>query len=117
MYYYKAQIIDWKDGDTVEIRVFVGFRIEAIKSVRVLGINTPEIVGQEKVFGERARNRAMELAPPGSFVEIQSHKDGDGDKYGRWLAEIKLRDGRDYATVMLQESLAKPWDGTGSKPA
>jgi len=33
------------------------------------------------------------------------------DKYGRWLVEIELPDGSDYAQIMVQEGYARLYDG------
>ena len=58
----------------------------------------------------------MELAPPGAMITLVSSKPGGGDKYGRYLAKITLADGSDYDQTMINEGLAKPWDGQGVKP-
>jgi micrococcal nuclease len=122
LYRYRCKIVNWVDGDTVDLAVDLGFRVTTFQRVRIFGVNAPEIHSkdaEEKRRGFAALAAAVELAPPGSPVVVQSHKSGEaggGDKYGRWLAEISLSDGRDFARVMLAAGHLKPWDGSGKKP-
>lgn len=119
MYEYKAEIIAWKDGDTPVVHLDLGFSVFTEQTVRVLGINTPEVHSRdvvEKQRGQAALARAKELAPIGSTVVLKSFKPGGGDKFGRYLASLSLKDGRDYSGVMVDEKHALPWDGQGQKP-
>lgn len=110
---YKAMIVGWLDGDTVDVQIDLGFCVKVEQRVRVRGINAPEKNTPE---GQCARNHAAQLALPGEKLLVRSHKQGGGDKYGRWLADIQLRDGRDFATEMVNAGHAKCWDGQGAKP-
>ena len=116
MYHYKAKILEWLDADSCRISCDLGFFVSIEMTVRVNGINTPEVRGVEKPRGLAALAHATYLAPPGGFVEVRSEKPAGGDKFGRFLASIQLRDGRDYAAAMITEGHAMPWDGHGKKP-
>lgn len=120
MFEYAAKIIEWKDGDTVVIEIDLGFFVSTRQTVRVLGINCPEIRStnaDEKRRGLQALRRAQFLAPAGVQIAVRSTKPGGGDKFGRYLATITLDDGRDYAATMIEDGLAVPWNGDGAKPA
>jgi len=119
MYEYRAKVISWKDGDTPVVLIDLGFSVFTEQTVRVLGINCPEVNSRddaEKIRGGEARARALQLAPIGEVVVIKSTKPGGGDKYGRYLGTITLKDGRDYSATMIAEQHALAWDGTGIKP-
>lgn len=116
MYEYKAKIVEWKDADTPVVTIDLGFTVTKTEIVRVRWLNTPEITGKEKPLGIAALNFARELAPVGSLVMLKSHKPGGGDKFGRYLADITLNDGRDYATTVISAGHGKQWNGQGQKP-
>jgi micrococcal nuclease len=83
MYEYSATVLRWVDGDTVDLRVDLGFRMFAETRFRLYGIDTPE--RGQKNHGE-ATALANTLAPIGAEVHISTYP--DADKYGRWLAVI-----------------------------
>ena len=92
MYNYKAKIIAVYDGDTVTAQVDLGFNHFQIMKLRLYGIDTPELRGEEREQGLIVRDivRAMILDKE---VEIDTYKDKQG-KFGRYLATIKI-DGLD----------------------
>lgn len=81
-YTYKATIIRVIDGDTVKAIVDLGLRVSIELTVRLVGINAPEIKTEE---GKRARDYLRLLE--NRDVIIKTHKD-PRDKYGRWLGEV-----------------------------
>ena len=91
-----AVIVRVIDGDTVVVHMEImpGFVLHEAH-VRVEGINAPEL---NTAAGRDAWNVAKSLLPPNSVVAITMH---DTDKYGRMLGKIKLTDGRDFGTVMV----------------
>lgn len=98
---YQANVVRWVDGDTVDLDVDLGFHMHGLLRFRLLGINTPE---RGRPGWAEATARANELAPVGVHVLAVSLK--DGDKYGRWLAQVVLDDGRTVNQVLLSEGLA-----------
>lgn len=116
-YVRAARVVGWVDGDTVDVVIDCGFSIDTRQRVRVRWLNTPELTGTERPAGVAALNFAKGLAPVGSLVTLKSHKPAGGDKYGRYLADVTLADGRDYATLMVSLGHGKQWDGTGAKPS
>ena len=84
MYAYSARVIRWIDGDTVDLRVDLGFRTFVETRFRLYGIDTPE---RGQANHDKATALCNVLAPVGSEVFIRTHK--DPDKYGRWLADVR----------------------------
>lgn len=118
-YRYRCTIVRWLDGDSCDVSVDVGFSITLHMRIRVYGINCPEVHSRnlkEKAAGLAALSEAQKLCIAGSVVWIQSHKSTESDKFGRWLAEITLTDGSDFATSMVAAGVAKLYFGVGVKP-
>jgi micrococcal nuclease len=104
-YEYKADVVRWIDGDTVELDVDLGFRLSFRDHFRLDGIDTPE---RGSVGYITAKVRAAQLAPPGSSVLIQTAK---SDKYGRYLAALWTDVGPTVNHTLVEEGLAKPYYG------
>lgn len=85
MYTYMATVVRWVDGDTVYLKVDLGFRMTMETDFRLTGIDTPE---RGQVGYQLAKDFVNEYAPVGTRVAIQTDK--DPDKYGRWLAAVSL---------------------------
>lgn len=114
MYHYQAKILRWLDGDTCDVEIDLGFSITIHKRVRVYGINTPEVHSAnpvEKQAGLRAKQFAETLAAPGSVVEARTHKEGEDDKFGRYLAVLTLPGGEDFSELMLENGHAVAYFG------
>lgn len=90
MYNYRAEIIAVYDGDTVTAKVDLGFLHYQVMKLRLYGIDTPELRGEERESGLVVRDivRSMILDKE---VEIHSYKDKQG-KFGRYLATIMIGD-------------------------
>lgn len=106
----QARILSVYDGDTFTAEVHIWIKQYVIASVRVLGADTPEIRGecdQEKALAIHARERAKILL--GETVTLSSIAP---DKYGgRVDAVVILSDGRNLANVLIEDGLARPYDG------
>lgn len=99
------------DGDTCYITV-PSLPPELQKmSIRILGIDTPEIRGEcesEKELAQQAKKLANKLFKEAKVIEL---KDIDWDKYGgRILANVYL-DGELYSEKLISSGLAKPYFG------
>jgi micrococcal nuclease len=110
-YEYRATVIRWVDGDTVDLNVDLGFHLTLAGRFRLTGIDTPE---RGRPGALEAHARAEALAPVGTEVLVLSEK---SDKYGRWLGTILItHDGPPVNHTLVYEGLAKPYDG-GTKDA
>lgn len=106
MYNYSATITRWVDGDTVDMRVDLGFRMFAETRFRLYGIDTPEI-GQPN--HDQATALANQIAPAGSTVQIATYP--APEKYGRWLVDIFTADQHSVNDTLLASGYAKPYFG------
>lgn len=93
------------DGDT--------FHLDGMK-VRIADIDTPELspprCEYERQLGEKAKARLRELLNASPFT---LRLDGrDEDKYGRKLRTVHRADGKSIGAVLVDEGLARIWDGS-----
>jgi micrococcal nuclease len=109
LYSYKALVTGVYDGDSITVDIDLGFGIWTLKrKVRLFGINTPEIRGDDRSAGLVARDRVRELILDKEIV-MKTYKDKAG-KYGRWLATIYYTDDSgqwvNINKLLLEEGLA-----------
>lgn len=83
LYNYKAKILRVVDGDTVEARIDLGFKINIDLKVRLANINAPEISTNE---GKESKKWLGDNLPLNQEVTLSMFK--SQDKYGRYLAVI-----------------------------
>lgn len=66
----------------------------------------------EKALGVSDKLHAMELLPDGTQTLIETYKPTNPtEKFGRYLAKLALPNGRDFATVMIQDGHGVKYDG------
>lgn len=91
MYTYRCAPVRVIDGDTLVIRLDLGFHIHAQETVRLYGVNTPEIFGAKaEPAGTVAKEFVedwLEESEPGSLIFSSLKYDARG-KYGRALGLI-----------------------------
>lgn len=104
MYQFKAIVENVVDGDTVDMVIDVGFKINVRQRVRLARIDTPER-SQPGWAAARDFVREAVLNKP---VMLKTEK---VSKWGYYLAEITLEDGRNLNDTLVQASLAKYYDG------
>jgi micrococcal nuclease len=92
------------DGDTVWL--------DGIK-IRVADIDAPEThpprCEREADLGNRATQRLLALVNAGPLEAVPAGR-RDADRYGRKL-RVLLRNGRSLGDQLVQEGLARTWDG------
>lgn len=106
------------DGDTITVDIpgvhtFFGNNI----SVRVRGIDTPEIKGKtgcEKDWGRTAKKLVQSELKNAKRIDLQINYKNRLDKYGRLLANV-IYDKKNLADVLVKNHMAVPYDG-GTKP-
>ena len=91
-YIYEGQVVRWVDGDTIVLKVDLGFNITFTDKFRLLDVDTPE--RGQKDFDESVKI-VNEYAPKGSKIYVWSHKTPKRGKYGRWLAVIYNEDAKE----------------------
>lgn len=113
--YVIDQVLEVVDGDTVELRLDMGFQIDYRIRVRLLGLDTPEKTGVQKPYGLAVKDWATRwyAAQKGSLYLISK----EWDKYGgRVLGDIQLQDGTSLTAVLIKKGLGRPYKGDAKKP-
>src|SRR5262245_48711322 len=125
MYDYQAQVLNVHDGDTLRLRTDLGFYVRFDQTVRLAGLNAPELSTPEgqaaKAFAESwiadHVTPAVIMTTIPALVGVRTQKDKQ-EKYGRYLATIyDLADATSTLNAaLLAAGHALPWDGTGPRP-
>ena len=85
---YRARMLSVYDGDTVRADIDLGFHTWIKnRAIRLYGVNTPEIRGDEKEDGKMVRDLVRKWLPEGTEFTLHSVDDRFG-KYGRVLGVI-----------------------------
>jgi endonuclease YncB( thermonuclease family) len=87
---FRAQCVGVIDGDTFDVVLDLGFRQYALVTLRLLGVDTPELnseVEETRIAARAARDRASELLL-GQHILVRSYK--DRQTFGRYVAEMWL---------------------------
>jgi micrococcal nuclease len=118
-YIYNAKVVDVIDGDTIVCDMDLGFSFFARLTLRLYGINTPEIHGEQKEAGLKAKKFVQDTIL-GKAVTIQTFKNVK-EKYGRYLAKVYYpiveKPASDVCLndVLTAKGLAKEYFGIGEK--
>ena len=87
-YKYRASLVRVIDGDTIVVNIDLGLGVWVCNQyLRLYGIDTPELRGQEREAGLRARQFVCHALKCSEIV-IETHKGDSKGKYGRWLATV-----------------------------
>lgn len=104
MYQYRAVVENVVDGDTIDVSVDLGFKVLTRQRVRLARIDTPER-GQPGYAAARDFVRDVVL---NKTVMLKTDK---VSKWGYYLADVTLEDGRNLSDTLVQAQLAKHYDG------
>ncbi|CAM5578628.1 hypothetical protein MAUB1S_09739 [Mycolicibacterium aubagnense] len=95
------------DGDTIVLEK---------ERIRIANIDAPEIehpkCDAERRLGLVAKRRLQELLGSGTVEVLRGDPDSgrQKDRYGRTLAIVSV-DGQDIGGILIDEGLARPWNG------
>ncbi len=121
-YVYRARLASLHDGDTLTVLCDLGFEVSVRVTVRVLGINAPELATPEGKVAQQAALAWVAAAGPGDWpLVIASQKAATPigpDKFGgRWDALVwRTIDGQELGAALIAAGMAVAWNGTGPKP-
>jgi endonuclease YncB( thermonuclease family) len=102
----KARVTSVIDGDTIRVRPLEKTRRSSY-TVRLIGIDTPEVYGGVECGGRQA-SRHMKRIAAGRRVRLRTDPTQDMfDRYDRLLAYVKLRGGPDAALSQLRAGWAE----------
>ena len=99
------------DGDTLSCEFDLGFGLKYYSSIRLDGVDTPEIRGGTpltKAAGRLARDTVAKLTAEAK--EIIFHSTVWRGKYGRPVGRLYL-DGRDLSEILIERSLGVYYTG------
>lgn len=109
LYHYKAKVISIYDGDTIRVEIDLGFGLKWCGvdgkgvSIRLAGINAPEVRGEERESGLISRDFLRNLILE-KEITLKTIKDAT-EKYGRYLGII-LFEGLNVNEHLVKEGLA-----------
>lgn len=111
LYTYKATVNSIYDGDTIRVDIDLGFGIIfRDQSLRLLGIDTPEVRGEERSQGLISKAFVEQRIPVGSVIKIATQKDRK-EKFGRYLATVYYGEElKNLNEELLQNGMAKPYE-------
>lgn len=107
MYEYNGKVERVYDGDTITVRFQIGFHICILETVRLYGIDAPEMRGTNKEQGRISRDRLRALILDKEVI-VKTYKDKTG-KYGRYLADVYIESPQGLVCVndwLVKEKLA-----------
>ena len=124
-------VVDVYDGDTCTIAMMFHAEVVSFRC-RLLGIDTPEMVGPSKQSALLARNALINMVSSQVFTSVEASRDdvrkhldahkklmkvecGDWDKYGRLLVTLYVNDGNSRAKscnqMLLDGGFGKEYSG------
>jgi endonuclease YncB( thermonuclease family) len=114
-YQYVAYVTAVHDGDTLTVRVDLGFDTWRVQNVRLVGINAREL---SMPGGREARDHLRELlrwpndaiGPKVGLISVAY------DKYGDRVDGDVLLAGESLSARMIRDGFAAAWDGRGKAP-
>jgi len=116
MFDYMVKVERVVDGDTIDVKIDLGFDIHHSARVRMMGIDTPESRTrnlEEKAMGLASKARLKELLK-GKKVKLECSKEGKG-KFGRILADVVTidKEGNEINVndQLCKEGHARPYSG------
>lgn len=119
MYNYKGKVVSVYDADTITIDFDLGFKIHyKDQQCRIYGIDTPELRTKnkkEKELGYKARDYVRKLIL-GKELEFTTHKDDKKGKFGRYLVDVVLPNGKSLAKSLVKKGYAREYHGEKKKP-
>lgn len=104
LFYYSAKVLKVVDGDTVWLDVDLGFNVRQEMSIRLWGINAPEMNTPE---GKESKRFLQSYLAVGQHVILDSRRDKK-EKYGRYLGVIYVDD-VDINAEMIKQGYAKEY--------
>ena len=108
----RAELIKIVDGDTLRVQIDLGFTVQIVRDVRLLGCDTPEVRGAEKIAGKYVSQRVAEFFGDNTDIVIES-ADFSVGKYGRCLGNVWSEEKCLNQWLQLSR-LAWPVDSDGS---
>lgn len=117
MYKYQADVLRVVDGDTLEVKLDLGFKIQHEITARILGIDTHEIhfvkhESEEYERGMKEKEFVQDWVEEGQVADFSKYpfivetrkRSGEKGKYGRYLIDIVRKSDNSTLTAELQSN-------------
>lgn len=104
---YRAELERVVDGDTIDIRVDLGFRTYKKVRVRLEGVDTAETYGVKKGSDEYERGKEQTRFVE-NFLDVEGEwpirfeSGEETGKYGRWMGDLSV-DGERLTEALISE--------------
>jgi endonuclease YncB( thermonuclease family) len=114
-YQYVAYVTSVHDGDTLTVRVDLGFDTWRVQNVRLIGINAREL---SQPGGKEARDHLRKLLgwPDSDYGQRIGLISVAYDKYGNRVDGDVLLAGESVPAQMIRDGYAAAWNGRGKAP-
>jgi endonuclease YncB( thermonuclease family) len=114
-YQYVSYVTAVHDGDTLTVRVDLGFDTWRVQRVRLVGINAREL---SQPGGKEARDHLRSILWPDgvAVLAVVGLLSVRYDKYGDRVDGDVLLAGESLPTRMIEDGYAAPWNGRGKAP-
>ena len=111
----KVNVVRIYDGDTVFVNINMGLNLTMNDiSIRLFGINTPEVRGIERPDGLKSKDALISYINERKIIlytiKNKSNENDKHDKYGRLLGVLVDKEtGENYNLKLLENGFAKPY--------
>lgn len=102
--YQWLEVVKVVDGDTIEVKVD-----DKIESVRLVGIDAPEITEKTKEKGIESKNYLKNLIGTEKVRLEADETQDDRDIYNRLLRYVFLKNGEMINKIMIETKMAKEY--------
>jgi endonuclease YncB( thermonuclease family) len=106
-----AELLHVIDGDSIKVKIRIWLDQDIVTTVRVRGIDAPEIKGKcdwEKEHAQMAKARMEDLTKNNEIILTDIQRDKYG---GRVIADVATPGVANVSSVMIHENLARPYFG------
>ena len=103
------------DGDSIKARIRIWLDQDIVTTIRIRGIDAPEIRGKcesEKMRAQQAKTKLQELLREQKLVLTNVERDKFG---GRVVADVATEEKGEIAPLLIAENLARPYFGDRRK--
>ncbi len=99
----KGLVVGVVDGDTIKV-----LTTNETMTIRLLGMDTPEIHGRIDCYGPEAANYTNNNLLGKEITLYSDHKQGNKDRYGRYLRYVYLNN-VDFNAQLVREGYARAY--------
>lgn len=104
-YKFYATVLKITDGDTLKVFVNLGFDVSINISIRIKGINAPELNKPESAeAGKASRDYLASIVPIGSQIVIHTEK--YRQSFTRFVGDVYTENGSNVAKLMVDAGFA-----------